>query len=123
MISRWRGNSLANTVADGRNVQRRQRIHVARRQAAETASTQSGLLLLLKEGRQILPHSRQRLLYGLPDPEIDETVAEMRSRQELRRKIGNSLGVRICFGNRSHGGHIALHHAVANGICERHVPV
>jgi hypothetical protein len=59
----------------------------------------------------------------LPDPESDEAVAEMRSCQELRRKIGISLGVRIRSGNRSHGGYIALHHAVANGVGEGHVPV
>ena len=47
----------------------------------------------------------------------------MRSGQELRRKIRDGLGGCVRFGNRRHRGHIAIHHAVANGVCEGHVPV
>ena len=47
----------------------------------------------------------------------------MRSGQELRRKICNRLSVRIRSRNRFQGRYIALHHAVANGVGEGHVPV
>ena len=53
---------VADAVADRRNVERRQRVHVARGEAAETAIAQTRLLLLLEEARQILADSRQRLL-------------------------------------------------------------
>jgi hypothetical protein len=76
---------VADAVADGRNVERRQRVHVARRQAAETAGTQPGLLLLIQETRQVLAHLRQRFLDSIPDPETDEAVTKMRASQELGR--------------------------------------
>src|SRR6516164_2320773 len=47
----------------------------------------------------------------------------MRSSQELCRKICHGLGSSVRFGKRGYRGDIAIHHAVANGVREGHVPI
>ena len=103
-------------------VQGRQGVHVTGRQAAQAAVAQSRLLLLLQEFGQLLSQARQRLLHRLPDPEIDEAVTQVWSGQELGGQVCDGLG-RISFGNRRQGRYITLHHAVAHGVGEGHVPV
>src|SRR5262245_28055539 len=90
---------VANPVADGGDVKRRQRVHVARRQTAESTVAQTRLLLLFQNGAEVLPETRQGFLRRFPHTEIDQAVAEVRSGQEFSREVGNDLG-RIMAGDR-----------------------
>jgi hypothetical protein len=70
-----------------------------------------------------LPDLRQRVLDGIPDSEIDKAVAKVWSGQEFRREIRNDFGIRVRLRNRIHGSYVAVHHSIAHGIGESHVPV
>ena len=83
---------VADAVADGGNVERRQRVHVTGRQAAEPAVAEARLFFLLQELGQVLPDARKRLLRRVPDAESDQAVAQMRSGQELGRQIRDDFG-------------------------------
>ena len=114
---------VADAVADRGNVERRQRVHVTGGQAAEPAIAEARLFFLVQEVGEILPDSGHRLLRRLPDPEVDQAVAQMRPGQKFGREIGHDLGRGIRCGNRFHRLDIAVQHAVANRIGEGHVPV
>ena len=61
---------VADAVADGRNVEARERVHVARRQPAEAAVAEPGLFFLVEDVGQVLPDLGQRLLRRLPDAKL-----------------------------------------------------
>ena len=113
---------IADTVADGGDIECGQRVHIAGRQPAEPPVAEAGLLFLLEDSGQILPYAGKRLASLLPDPEIDKAVAQMRSHQELSREICNTFIRNVHTGNFG-GAHTVVHHSVANRVRERHIPV
>ena len=74
---------VADAVADGGNIERRERIHVASGEAAEPAIAQARFFFLFQKISQILPNFGYRFLRRLPDTEIDQAVAQMRSGQKF----------------------------------------
>ena len=74
---------VTEAVADRRNVERRERIHVAGGQPSQPAVAQAGLFFLFEQAGQVLSNRGQRLLCGFPDSQVDQAVAEMRAGQEL----------------------------------------
>jgi hypothetical protein len=80
----WAAAIVTDSIPYDGNIERRHRTHVTGREAAKTAVPQPGLLLLLYQSWQVLPELRPSLNDGVPDAQIDEAVAEMRSGQELR---------------------------------------
>ena len=74
---------VADAVADRRNIERRQRVHVTSGQAAEPAVAQARLFFLLQKVGQILPDFGYCLLGRLPDTEVDQAVAQMRPGQKF----------------------------------------
>ncbi|EXI73432.1 MAG: hypothetical protein AW07_02644 [Candidatus Accumulibacter sp. SK-11] len=108
---------VADAIADGGNLERRQRIEITRRQAAEAAVAQPRLLLLLEQQFQIQPE----LLHCLPrvvvDSEIDQVVAQLRANQEFGRHVADGPAAAVTVGPRRL--HPALQQAVAHRLCER----
>jgi hypothetical protein len=82
---------VAQPVPDRGNIQRRQRIHVTGRKAAEPAIAQPGFLLLVDDVRQVMPEIRHRVACRVPQPEVDQPIAEVRSRQEFSGEIRDDL--------------------------------
>ena len=58
---------------------------------AQTTIAESGLGFLLEKLAKILADLGDCLFCRMPDTEIDQAVAEMRSSQKFRREISNSL--------------------------------
>ena len=82
---------IADPITDRRDVEGRERIHVTGGEPAQSAITESRLLLLFQQVGQILAVSRDGFHHGRPNSEIDDAVAEMWSGQEFGRQIGNAL--------------------------------
>ena len=114
---------VADSVADGRNVERCQRVHVAGRQTAEPTVSKTGFLFLFQKAREVLADLGQSPLHSLPETEADEAVAQMRSSQEFSGEISDNFGGCARSRNAVHRGDIVIQHAIANGVGQGHVPV
>ena len=85
---------IADTVADGRNLDRRERIHVTRRESPEPAVAQTWLFLLRKDLVEIVAEPAQGLAGLIDDAEVEQVVREMRTGQELRGEIRDAARIR-----------------------------
>ena len=112
---------VADAVADGRDLQRRQRIHVAGRQPSEAAVAQPRLLLQRADRVEIPAQRAHCLARGRLYAEGDQVVAELRSDQEFGRQVARNFQVARRVG--LHRAHPARQHPVAHRVGERHVPV
>jgi hypothetical protein len=102
---------VANAVANGGNLERRQRIKVTGGETAETAVTESGLLFLIEKHVQIEPKFRHRLPGVVENAEIDQVVAQLWTDQELGRQVADRTAALVAVGAR--GLHPALQQAIA----------
>ena len=114
---------VADAVADGRDAETGERIHVARGQAAQPAVAEAGLLLLVEQVAEVLPDARQGLLRRAPDVEIDEAVAQVRPDQKFSGEIRDQLRARVPLNDRFRRCHTAVEQPIAHRIGQRHVPV
>jgi hypothetical protein len=112
---------VADAVADGRDLERRERIEIAGRQASEPSIPQPRLFFLLDERVQIEPELRCRAGDFRADSETHQVVLEVRTEEELRRQITDGLvpGRR----DRIDRADDPLHRAIANGQGNGDVPV
>ena len=90
---------VADAVADGRDLQRGQRVQVAGRQPAQAAVAQPGLLLLFDQ----LVESQARVRpaparSSLVDAEVEQVVAQVRPEQKLRRQVAGPLAAQVQVG-------------------------
>jgi hypothetical protein len=112
---------VADAVANRRNAHRGERVHVTRGQPTEAAVAEPRFFLLLEHVLKVLPEPRQGLRGGVPDLEVQQVVAEMRTGEVLGGKIRNDLGARLQ--HRLDRRHVAIEQAIAHRQRERHVPV
>jgi hypothetical protein len=112
---------VTDAIADRGNAQCGQRIHVAGSEAAEAAVAEAGLLFFLQQIIEVLSEPRERPCGGVPDPEVEQMVAQMRPGQEFRREIRDHLCPRLQHGVER--CQVPTEQAIANGQRERHVPV
>jgi hypothetical protein len=75
---------VTDAVADGGNLQRRQRSHVARRQTAEAAVAESRLVLGFEDRLQMEAQRRDGLGDPLDELKVEDVVREMRAGETIR---------------------------------------
>ena len=85
---------VADAVTDRRDVQCRQRVHVAGRETSKTAVAKPRLLFLFEESGEVLADQRHSFLSRRPQAKVDETVSEMRAGQELGGEVRDEFRVR-----------------------------
>ena len=85
---------VADAIADGRHFDRRERVHVTRREPAQPAIAEARLLLLRNNLVEIMAEPAHRFAGGFRDAEVEQVVREMRPEQELRGEIRHAARVR-----------------------------
>ena len=113
---------VANAVAGGGNLQRRQRFAVAGRQATQAAIAETGFLL---HGKHLLgvadAEARQGLAgFGL-QAQHQQIVGQLGADQKLGREVGHRLGALLP--HQVLGGQVPVHQPVAHRKAQRHVQV
>ena len=113
---------VADAVTGGRDLQARQRFHVASRQATEPTVAQTRFLLHIQDLLQRLDAEILQCLFSLLlDPQVQQVAVELRADQEFRRQVGHRF---LRAGpHRFSGGQIAHHQAVAHRVTQGHVEV
>ena len=112
---------VANAVAERRHFDRRERVHVTRRQSAQSAIAEAGLFFLRKNLVEIVAEPAHRFARGFRDAEVEQIVRKMRPEQELRGEIRHASRVRsaVVFDARDR----AVEEPVADGQREREIEV
>ena len=112
---------VADAVADGRDAQRRERVHVAGGETPETSVAEAGLLLPFDERLEIEPELSHCGARVVLQAEVEEVVAELGPDQELGRQVRHGAALMREVGVR--GVKPALQHSVANRVREREVVI
>jgi len=113
---------VANAVAYSGDVQRGERIHVAGGETAQAAVAQTGFGLVLEKLVEALAELGQCSCDRLANVmDREQIVTELRTDEEFRRQVADDTsagasGAAECLDP-------ILHHAIANGVGQRHVPV
>ena len=112
---------VADAVADRGHFDRRERIHVARREPAQPAIAEARLLFLREDFVEVVAEPAHRFARGFGDAEVEQIVREMRPEQELRGEIRHAprIGAAVVF----HARDAALEKPVAHGQRERDVEI
>ena len=112
---------VADAVAHAREVQRRHRVDVARRETAEAAVAEARVGLAIAEVVPVDAVFRERVVAELVGLEVDHVVAEESPDEKLKGHVVDTLRVllRVLFLR----GDPALDDAVADGVRERSVLV
>src|SRR5271166_2309436 len=84
---------ITNAVADCRNAQSGQRIHVAGSQPAQTAVAEPRFRFFPRQGVEVETQFRECLLHRLADAEIQQVVPQLRTDEEFCGKISDDLDV------------------------------
>jgi hypothetical protein len=84
---------VADTVADGRQLQRRERIHEAGREPAEASVAEAGIAFALQDLAELEPVVSRQLDRRFMEVHVHETEAEAAAGQELRRQIADPFDV------------------------------
>ena len=112
---------VADAVADGRDGERGQRVHVAGGQAPEAAVAEAGLLLLGQEHVEVvaeLGHGLPRLLLHA---EVQEVVGQVGPQQELGREVAHGPARSLVVGLA--GRHPVAQRGPPHGVGQRQVEV
>ena len=107
---------VADAVPDGRQLQRRQRVHEAGRQAPEAAVAETGIPLALEDLPELEPVVGRHLHRRVVEAHVHETEAEAAAGQELRREVADPFDVLLDV--RPLGGQPAVDQAIANRVRE-----
>ena len=112
---------VANAVPERGHFDRRERVHVTRRQSAQSTIAEAGLFFLRKNLVQIIAKPAHRFARGFRDAEVEQIVRKMRPEQELRGEIRHASRARsaVVFD----AGDRAVEESVADGQCERKIEV
>ena len=89
---------VADAVADGRHFERGHRIQVTRREPAQAAVAEAGLLLLLDKVVEVHAEFLHRLARILGEAQAEELAGQVRPGQELRREVGHHARVLLGVG-------------------------
>jgi hypothetical protein len=112
---------VANAVAEERQAERGPGIHDARRQAAETTVSETGVPLLLVQHFEVEPDAAHCMRAGVVRAEIDDVVDQRAAEQELQRQVIHTLGVSEVI--RALGLEPSIGQPVAHGIRERLIDI
>ena len=112
---------VANAVPERGHFDRRERVHVTRRQSAQPAIAETGFFFLRKNLVQIVAEPAHCFERGFGNAEVEQIVRKMRPEQELRREIRHASRVRsaVVFD----GGDRVVEEPVADGQRERKIEV
>ena len=112
---------VANAVAERGHFDRRERIHVTRREPAQSAIAETRFFFLRKNLVEIVAEPVHRFARRVRDAEVEQIVREMRPEQELRGEISHAPRVRsaVVFDARDR----AVEEPVADGQCEREIEI
>jgi hypothetical protein len=80
---------VTDAVADRRDLQRRERFHVAGREPTEPAVAEARLPLVVDQPVEIEPEALHRPAHFAPDAEVEQVRAEVRPEQELGREVAH----------------------------------
>ena len=80
---------VADAVADRRDRERRERVHVAGGEPAEAAVAEARLLLLGQDPVEVVPELGHRLPRLGLDAEVQQVVREVGPEQELGRQVAD----------------------------------
>ena len=116
---------VADTVANGRDLESCKGIEVAGRQPAQPSITKARLLLLVEEGLDVLA-----LLLGCPsnilvNTQVYQVVLQMGTEEELSREISDNLDVLSTqlIDDLIDGLDPAVHQLIPDGVGESHIEV
>jgi len=111
---------VADAVADGWDLQRRQRIQVTGGETPESAIAEAWLLLSLQDRIEVQVQARERLA-DIMEAQIQDVGPKLRTNQELRRQIGHGLAAvaRVELFGRLH----AHEDSISDSIRQRHIQV
>ena len=112
---------VADAVADRRKLERRERIHEARRESSEAAVAQTHVLLDREEIVDVEIQALQRLLRRGVQARIDDVVLEHPPHEVFERKVVQAA--RVAVGLRGHCLDEAFENPVLNGAARRDPPV
>ena len=112
---------VIDPVADGREVEGRERIHETGREAAETAIAEPEVGAFLDDVFEVLPHLGEGDAARVEDLEIDEIVDEETAHQVLEREVVGALHIPVLAGAAGLVG--ALEDAAADGQGDGSPPV
>src|SRR4051794_29038588 len=82
-----------DAVADGRKIERGERIKEASGESTEAAVTESHVIFLVAQDFGIETHFPERVLHLIEDSGAIEAVREQATHEEFEREVANALGV------------------------------
>ena len=112
---------VADAVADGRDLQRGERVHEAGREPPEAAVAEAGLLLGRHYSLEVELELLARLAGLVHDAEVDQVVDQMRPQQVFGGKVTDRPCIGLLVG--SGGVDPAFEQAVAHGVGRGHVEI